>query len=464
MRKVRILFLLLASLGIPTFSGEERSVWIDRKGTFSIGGHRFQMVFFNHSWGARPQDTPMQGIYRLEERNPENVRIGVHLPEGGEGTLIHRLEKTAENRWRLFTGVSFRTEPEVRTGVMSLRLPAAEHRGLKLRIDGKEVVCPVQPPENSAVFFRKQSSELCIPAKSGEWIFRGSFSLLLQDNRCFRNGRDFEFRFSLTPRKKGSRYPADLNLEIEYRIPKWQPVDLRTVMNMGLSDPAAGDAQGGWTDQGPENDLRMLWDDPEKLPGEFRLIRPEENGGKACLMLRGRARPCFPAKTEISLRSAPRGRYLYLLHALAWGGTNPVLGEVILTYADGSVSRIEVKAGRDVGNWWRPSVLENGFPAWIGENASSYIGLYRSMFEIRPLPVKKLEFRSAGNAVWGILAATVGDFEIPRSPRIPSYILAGKEWKVLKFEKEIRKGSVLDFSGWLDAPAGKYGPLRAHRV
>ena len=459
MKNFRIVFLLFSVFAFPSFSIAEDSVWIDRKGMISIGGHRLQMVFFNRNWVSRPQDTPIPGIYRIEDREAGRVRIGLHLPEGGEGTLDHRLEKTAENGWTLATEVSFQTEPNVRSGVMALRIPAAENRGLKLRIDGKEVICPIRPPEKSAIFFRKQCSELCIPAKDGEWIFRGSFFLLIQDERCFRNGRDFEFRFSLVPCRKDRRYPAKLNLEIEHRIPKWQPIDLRPVMNMGLADRTAGDAQGGWTDQGPENDLRMLWENPEKLPGEFRLIRPEENGGKTCLMLRGRARPYFPAKAELLLRTPPQGRYLYLLHALAWGGTNPALGEVILTYTDGTVSKIELRAGRDVGNWWRPSALENGIPAWIGENASSYIGLYRSMFEIRPVPVKKVEFRSVGNAVWGILAATVGDFEIPRSPRIPSYILAGKEWRILKFEKEIRKGSALDFSGWLDAPAGKYGPV-----
>ncbi len=457
--KILHIVLLLFALSALRAAETEPVVRIDRRGTFSIAKHRFQMVFFNRQWVSRPQDTPIPGIYRVEERTADAVRIGVTLPEGGEGWLTHRMKKTAENRWSLRTGLAFQKEPAVRSGVMVLRLPAAEHRGLKLRIDGREIVCPVHPPKESAILFRKQTSELSIPAEDGEWIFRGNFFLLIQDNRCFRNGSDFEFRFSLTPLTQNSRYPAELHLELEHRLPKWQWVDLRPVMNMGLADRTAGDGRGGWTDQGPENDLSMLWNAPEKIPGEFHLVRPEENAGKACLMLRGRNRPFFPPEAEVLLSSAPRGRYLYLLHALAWGGTTSALGEVVVTYADGSSSKIAVKSGRDVGNWWRPSVLENGIPAWIGENASSYIGLYRSMFEIRPLPVKKLRFRSAGNAVWGILGATIGDYEIPRSPRIPSYILAGKEWQALTFEKEVRRGSVLDFSDRLDAPAGKYGPV-----
>ena len=56
------------------------------------------------------------------------------------------------------------------------------------------------------------------------------------------------------------------------------------------------------------------------------------------------------------------------------------------------------------------------------------------MFPIQPKTITEIRFRSAGNAVWGILAATTGDFEIPRNPIIPSYILSGKKWKKLDFK------------------------------
>ena len=36
------------------------------------------------------------------------------------------------------------------------------------------------------------------------------------------------------------------------------PVDFSSVANMGFADAAAGDGKGGWTDQGPENDLSMF--------------------------------------------------------------------------------------------------------------------------------------------------------------------------------------------------------------
>ncbi|PVY45494.1 glycoside hydrolase family 5 protein [Victivallis vadensis] len=432
---------------------------IDRRGALSLGGKRFEMVFFNPKWVAYPQYTPMPGYYRIENKNAEYVKIALNFPEAKNGTLVHRLQKTAPSNWTLRSEVDFPEHIEL-PGVMSLRLPGEEYRGVKLKADGTELLCPPVPSsDKKAIIFRRQCRELRIPDQNGEWILKGDFHLLLQDNRCFRNGKDFELRLSFTRLKPPARYPATLDLDIEYRTAVWTALDLREAMNMGVADEVANDGSGGWTDQGSENDLRMLWQAPEKHPREFTLTDPAKNGGKGCIMLRGKARPYFPESASVELTGKPHGNFLYLLHALAWRGTAADLGTVTLIYADDSEQDIQVCSGREADNWWQPSPLANGSVAWIGENTSSYVGLYRSMFPIQNKPIAKIIFQSAGNAVWGILAATVGDFEIPRKLESPSYILENSEWKKLSFDKDILKGSVLDFSARLDAPAGKYGPV-----
>ena len=455
-------YFLLFAICFPLLDIQaDETCSIDKRGAVSLGGRRFQMVFFNAKWNSFPQYTPIPGIYRIEKRNHEVAEIALNFSEAPNGRLIHRLKSTDKKRWSLCTRVEFPGPFNLRSGVMSLTLPAAANKGLKLKADGKEILLPLEPPaDKKAVFFKKQCRELRIPDTNGEWVLRGNFFLLIQDNRCFRNGTTFELRFSLVPTAPPERYPAELNLDIEYVVPQWQALDLRSGMNVGLADETANDGRGGWPDQGSFNDLRMLWDDPEKLPAEFKLVDPKLNNGKACIMLKGKMRPNFPAAVSITLNGVKNARFLYLLHALAWRGTASALGTVVLTYADGSVQQIPISAGRDADNWWQPSPLENGAVAWIGENSSSFVGFYRSMFPVRAdKQLSSIRFESAGNAVWGILAATVGNFEIPRTPVLPSYILAGKDWKKLDFYKEPKTGSVLDFSSFLDAPAGKYGPV-----
>ena len=119
---------------------------------------------------------------------------------------------------------------------------------------------------------------------------------------------------------------------------------------------------------------------------------------------------------------------------------------------------LNIKSG-DTGNWWSPVPVNNGEVVWTGENRSSYVGLYRSVYEVEDKPLAGIRFQSAGNAVWMIAGATLCDRKVPQNASIPHYIVAGRNWKPIDYHKDILPGSVLDFSSRLDAPAGKYGPV-----
>ena len=150
---------------------------------------------------------------------------------------------------------------------------------------------------------------------------------------------------------------------------------------MGFRDETASDGKGGWTDQGPENDLRMLKPGLRMFHGtEFDIIDPAKNGGRSCLVLAGIARDYMPVRAETAVAPGIKGRWLFLLHAVAWGTSAPELGKVTLTYGDGTTETIRPRNGYDVGNWWGPSPRANGEVVWTGENRSSYVGLYRSAY------------------------------------------------------------------------------------
>lgn len=64
------------------------------------------------------------------------------------------------------------------------------------------------------------------------------------------------------------------------------PVDLRPYCTMGFADAKEGDGKGGWSDQGPTNDLSALPVGRHTFAGiPFDLIDPATNGGLACVVL-----------------------------------------------------------------------------------------------------------------------------------------------------------------------------------
>ena len=87
---------------------------------------------------------------------------------------------------------------------------------------------------------------------------------------------------------------VDAELDIAFLPYTATPLDLSVAANMGFADPVENDRQGGWTDQGPDNDFAIM---PLGLQTfgnvPVRVLDPAENGGKSVLAFRNPARPEF---------------------------------------------------------------------------------------------------------------------------------------------------------------------------
>lgn len=452
MKKLPCLCLLLLA---GTLSAVETAPPLDEFGTLKLDGTSWLVTFIDKSWNAfayegRWRDSVFQ---RNDTGEAGKAAFGVTIPDLPTGILKLALTPEA-NAFRYQAEVSFTEPAELASLSLETCLPVGKYAGITLKINNNAFVLPKEPGEMLLYIGRAASLEL--PSSNGTITFRGDFELHIQDNRSF-GQPSYTLRIRFTP-GYGKITNASLALTVQCRTSKETPLDLRKAANAGFTDETDGDGKGGWTDQGPANDLRMLKPGAQRLEQTlFHIIDPKTNDGKSCIMLVGSSRPTFPAAAASDVADDVSGNWLYLLHAVAWPSMK--VGNVNVTYRDGSADTFEVRCGRDVGNWWAPTGCPNGEVVWTAENETAYVGLFRSRFPLQPKPIRQVEFRSAKQAVWGIVAATVSDRETLRLAETPYFIVPGEDWREIPFPKDIERGSILDFSDTLDAPAGKYGPL-----
>ncbi len=302
----------------------------------------------------------------------------------------------------------------------------------------------------------QKDNELVIHLPAGRLVISGAFGLFYQDDRKF-GRQSFSLNLLFRP-SAGNVKKADLALTMRYEPDRSLPVDLTQVMNRGFRDAVPEDGKGGWTDQGPENDLAALQPGSYTFAGiPFLVVNPAENGGNSCIGMRGRERPDFLKEATVTLPGW-KGRFLYLLNALAWGKNDGPCGEVILRYQDGTEQKQTLIAGADLSDFWNPIPCKRAVLGWKGKNRSAPVGLYVTRIPLRGHPLRELTFVSR-NRVWMIVAATLSDREFSITEEKPHSIKPGKEWLEYRAPLEIQPGSIIDLADLQDAPAGKHGFL-----
>ncbi|MBL8992463.1 MAG: hypothetical protein JNM63_03930, partial [Spirochaetia bacterium] len=230
--------------------------------------------------------------------------------------------------------------------------------------------------------------------------------------------------------------------------------------NMGFRDEVSSDRKGGWSDQGPWNDLGMFKPGTYRFEGVFfDIADPDKNQGRAVIALAGKNRDYFPTNALVQGSSEAR-RYLYLLHATSWTpGKRTRIGSIKVHYADGTREEIAVESGKDVGDWWDPAPLENAAVVWRGENHMAEVGLYLGKFPIQRKPCREIELSSAVEAVWVIAGLSLSDLEVNIPPVLPVVMVSNADWAPLEGRVDPLPGSILDLKNqWQrEAPAGRDG-------
>lgn len=227
-------------------------------------------------------------------------------------------------------------------------------------------------------------------------------------------------------------------------------IDLSPAFNMGFSDSVAGDGKGGWTDQGPANDMAGFPVGQQSFGGvPFLIADPARNDGKSCVAFQGKPRPHFPLETP-PLRVREKGQVIFFLGSCAWSAS---IGDealrLVVTYTnDTRYSESAFVYGRDIGAWWGPSPLPLGRLAWEGVNHSSPVGLYLFAW-INPYPDKEIDTIRLVSANTSAVPVIVGATLLKESAD-SSQIVAGlrrKEEALAARSRHVESADVkIDFS------------------
>ena len=193
---------------------------------------------------------------------------------------------------------------------------------------------------------------------------------------------------------------------------KYIPLDLKEYLDRTLADDVQNDGKGGWTDQGPDQDLREF-----KLFGlqtlgniTFRIEQP-----KACLLLKSRY--CKAGYDTVTIPVNAKFQVLAWLHAHAWTSRQHHYS-VFVHYADGSSYEIKMIGNRNLCDWAsKPKKLTEEVDTLtesacaVPQKTFGQATLYRTAW-VNPAPdkeVRSIEFRSMKRGIPVILAVSIGE-------------------------------------------------------
>jgi len=237
------------------------------------------------------------------------------------------------------------------------------------------------------------------------------------------------------------------------------PVSLAGVANMGFVDASAGDGRGGWSDQGPGNDMRDFNPQQKSFRGiPMSIVDPQQNNGKAVITFNCPQFSSGPKEIKVAVKPGTHGKYLYLLHSMCWApGKGSSVGTIAVQTTDGNVKEYSVVSGKDIRDWWNPQPAENALIAFESGNR----GIYLSKFELPGKEIGQITLKTTGQGMWIVAGMTVADREALITVERAETIAASAEWRAVDTSAPaIKANTALDLSRLgFNKPAGADGRI-----
>jgi len=140
--------------------------------------------------------------------------------------------------------------------------------------------------------------------------------------------------------------PAPVKPELPRDI-TLRPIDISPYANRALFDDVGEDGKGGWSDQGPDTDLRSFPTGEQDFHGVPFAIG---NSDRSIIVLASENRPDkqnLPLEVTVPIASKVEG--LYFLHSSAYSGGEVALYEI--EYEDGKTIEIPLVSDENIRDW-----------------------------------------------------------------------------------------------------------------
>ena len=289
-------------------------------------------------------------------------------------------------------------------------------------------------PREKKEFFRNRKVKfLSIPLFWGRRLnISGDMLVSLQDHR-FYTEYSLGGAYVLEIRPAGSE--SRLELELRESEPVFTAIPLDSFLNGKLPEAIKKIPAGKFSYQNFHNSLSFLF--------------PKKAGSVL-----------FPSG-EVTIPFAQNdAKALVVVHGVDPEYKKAEIGTLSVVYQDGREENFPIEAGKNAGPWKNCDPASNFRLVWSTISESDFYAFGMSQFPLKPGAVSFKLKTGENSRHWGILAASLLNRPIPERD-LPEtfYVKEGKEWANFNFQKDIVKGSFLDFSGQNHAPAGKFGRM-----
>ncbi|MBN2643492.1 MAG: hypothetical protein JXR78_17705, partial [Victivallales bacterium] len=241
--------ITLITIGLAFFAGVVSAsipeVKLNPNGAIELSGLTFRPFFFAPGWVEKNLDTN----YKKLHQEGKSILAQTKFEEGS--MKVYLTSETA-NSFNYQADVKFSKKAEV------VMLKVLVPETYKISVPGKNTDFPSSPSTERILLWTRVKEFSIDFADQRSLEIEGNAIIKITDYRE-KKGPFFELRIYFT-KEKANPVKSQLKLKFTLKSPAQTSLDLTQAVNRGFRDGKAGDGKGGWTDQGPGNDMRSMKD------------------------------------------------------------------------------------------------------------------------------------------------------------------------------------------------------------